>query len=372
VSQILDALRRKKALSRMPPSAERRAAHADAVLATLGYGRAGGPGRVLGRLGTYVLVLVVLVASGWLLVDWVRTPAPVAPSGTAAAVPLQPPGLTVPSSPLAGAPARAPVSPPQTVASPRSGSVPSRTASTGVTRVEPAPSRPVHQPAPPGPRIEAAATSAAKSPGPSASLRETTPAATRPLSEADHFRLALYYHRAGDFENALVHYRAVLQRTELNAEVHNNLGLLYEQKGLFSEAEQEFQRALFIDPGYAKAYNNLGVALLRQGRLDQAAGQFRSALKVDPRNVDAMVNLALVFKASGRADEARAELLRALGVDSHDAPSHYNLALLYEEAGETSTAVQHYRLFLLYGGAEHARLVPDVRARLDALTARLR
>ncbi len=169
-----------------------------------------------------------------------------------------------------------------------------------------------------------------------------------------------------------MHYRTVLQQNELNAEAHNNLGLLYQEKGLTGEAIQEFERALFIDPNYVRAYNNLGVTYLGLGRPDQAAAQFRTALKIDPRSVDALVNLALALKASGRPEEARTQLLRALELDSHDAPAHYNLALLYEEVGETARAIQHYRLFLQYGGAEHARLVPDVRARVDALTARLR
>ena len=100
--------------------------------------------------------------------------------------------------------------------------------------------------------------------------------APRPAGETDHFKLALYYQRVGDFENALIHYRAVIAADELNAEAHNNLGVLYQGKGLYDEAIHEFQRATFIDPRYDKAHNNLGVALLRSGKTDAAIAEFRA------------------------------------------------------------------------------------------------
>ena len=40
----------------------------------------------------------------------------------------------------------------------------------------------------------------------------------------DHFGLALYYQRVGDFDNALAQYRTLLEQNDASAEVHNNLG----------------------------------------------------------------------------------------------------------------------------------------------------
>ena len=50
----------------------------------------------------------------------------------------------------------------------------------------------------------------------------------------------MMYQRLGDFENALVSYRQVLQRDDLNVEAHNNLGVLYRDKGLFDDAITAF------------------------------------------------------------------------------------------------------------------------------------
>ena len=77
---------------------------------------------------------------------------------------------------------------------------------------------------------------------------------------ADHFGLALYYQRVGDYDNALAQYRTLLEQNEVSAEVHNNLGLLYQDHGSLDEAMTQFRRAVAIEPRYVKAHNNLGVA----------------------------------------------------------------------------------------------------------------
>jgi hypothetical protein len=66
----------------------------------------------------------------------------------------------------------------------------------------------------------------------------------------DHFGLALYFQRIGDFDNALVHYRALLEKNDASAELHNNLGLLYEDHGQRDDAVKQFQRAIALDPKY--------------------------------------------------------------------------------------------------------------------------
>ncbi|OFW11291.1 MAG: hypothetical protein A3H96_16450 [Acidobacteria bacterium RIFCSPLOWO2_02_FULL_67_36] len=179
--------------------------------------------------------------------------------------------------------------------------------------------------------------------------------------------LALYYHRAGEFEAALQHYRALLQKNELNAQAHNNLGLLYQDKNLLDDSARELQRAIIIDPRYTQAHNNYGVTLLRQQKVDAAAAEFRTVLSLDPRNVDAMVNRALAQKQGGEPERAKESLLRALAIAPKSSSAHYNLAVLYDESGETARAVDHYRAFLENAGAEYAGRAPAVRARLAAL-----
>ncbi|HWW86315.1 MAG TPA: tetratricopeptide repeat protein [Vicinamibacterales bacterium] len=183
----------------------------------------------------------------------------------------------------------------------------------------------------------------------------------------DHFALALYYQRVGDFEGALAQYRLLLEQHDTSAEVHNNLGLLYEGHGQTDDAVKQFQRAITINPNYVRAHNNLGVTMLRTNQLDSAAAEFRMALAADPENVESVVNLALVERAAGRAGQARNLLQKALAIDPRSAGSHYNLAVLADESGDLPGAVEHYLAFLRLGSVDHPELIPQVRARLAAL-----
>ena len=186
----------------------------------------------------------------------------------------------------------------------------------------------------------------------------------------DPFQLAVYHHRAGDFEQALLHYKAALQRDEMNLEAHNNLGGLYLSRGLLAEAAREFQRVVAIDPGYGPAHVNLSAAYYKLGRFDAAAGQAREVLRLDPRSVDGFVNLALAQKGAGQHADAQQSLRRALELSPHHPLAHYNLARQYEDAGEAVRAAEHYRQFLQYAGPEHEPHAAEVRARLQSLQTR--
>jgi Tfp pilus assembly protein PilF len=199
---------------------------------------------------------------------------------------------------------------------------------------------------------------------PTAGARLPAPVARR----ADPLDLALYYHRAGDFENALVQYRAVLEKNELDAHAHNNLGVLYQDKNLLDDSARELGRAILISPRYVRAHNNYGVTLLRQGKIDAASAEFRTVLGLEPGNTDALVNLALTEKAAGQLDRAKESLLQALMSAPRSAPAHYNLAVLFDDTNDVPRAIEHYRAFLDTAGAEYASRAPDVRARLAVLT----
>ena len=54
-------------------------------------------------------------------------------------------------------------------------------------------------------------------------------------------------------------------------------------------------------------------------------------------------------------------------MDPRTAPAHFNLASLYEQSGERSRAMERYRSFLEFAGADHAARVPAARARIAFL-----
>jgi Tfp pilus assembly protein PilF len=349
VSRIHDALRLGRAPA--PPSAGGRTAHADAVLAALGY-RPGRPRRPNAGVVLGIVVFATAAVAVWYMLPATVAPRPpAAPKQMAAKAALPKPGATQ----------AAPVAMPE---------------------VRPRP--PIH-PAPP--EVSEAQTPSAPKPAPvtipvkgspivarrpDTSARPVAPkppvtAAQEPAVKTDEFALALYYQRTGDFEQALVHYKAVLQRDEMNADAHNNVGNLYMSKALYEDATREFRRVVAIEPKYVTGHVNLSAALYQLKRYDEAAAEARAAIRLDARNGDAYVNLALAQAASGQTSDALSSLTRALEIDRHSAAAHYNLALQFEKAGEVALALDHYRAFLQYAGPEQAGYAADVRSRMQAL-----
>jgi Tfp pilus assembly protein PilF len=418
VSTILDALRRSAPKDDDEQGGD---SHSDSVLATLGY-----PRQRPRRSGLSMKMLLVYgaaaVAIGFvglsLLIAFLAPPEPQkkavpAPSRVATRQPVAvaapkatppPPAqaVTAPPSPVTPAPATARSTPPPPTQTPPANTVitpapvlpPRSTTPPPPSATPPAVAR---NTAPPPdvvpPRVAPSASPAVRSTEDKSALRasEDRPAPRRRTAvelppepvlpapspvvntpaaqpQPNHFALALYNQRIGNYDEAMTHYKALLAQNDKSAEVHNNVGLVALEQGRLDEAISEYQKAIENDPKYVRAHNNLGVAYMRSNRAADAAAEFRLALSLDGRNVESLVNLALVQKSAGRPAEARDLLRRALAIDPRSAGSHYNLAVVADESGERASAVEHYRAFLKYGSLTHADLVAPVRARIAALT----
>jgi len=378
VSIILDALRRGR--SRPTPGVKQHAAQADAVLQTLGYGRrfkSASPVSRFKRSSGLVIgaVLMVLAIGGGAI--WVRHKyfgSASQPEQHAAAPQVAPVSSNAAHAPSTAAPiaSNAPVAPLAYTSAAQNAA----TVDTPSTPVAPNASN-SSAPDAPGQVVQTSRRPAAAQSMPTAPSGAPSRTALSTLAGTskatvttgqDHFSLAVYFQRLGDFENSLFHYKQLLHRDELNAEAHNNLGLLYRDKGLLDDALKEFERAIAIQPRYARAHNNLGVVYLNQRKLELAASEFHAALSMEPKNVESLVNLSTVEREAGRLDEARATVLRALVMDSGNAEAHYNLGLIEDEAGNKQRALVHYRAFLQFGAAGYPTLVAEVRKRVDVLS----
>jgi Tfp pilus assembly protein PilF len=341
--------------------AARRTAQADAVLVALGY-KSDKP-----KIARALLPIAAVIVCAGLFAAWFLMP----PSG------LLPTSMIDGRDPRVGRPQNDPRSPilePRTAASnPPAVSAPAKKPESNppttsmIEDRDPRIGKPRNEPRS---SIVAPRTQANTQVPPAVNMAPAGPKAVP--AAPDEFQLALYYQRSGDFEQALMHYRAALQRDEMNIQARNNLGNLYLGKGLFEEAAREFQRVIAIDPKYLNAHVNLSAAYTRMGRPDAAAAEARAALEIDGRNPDAMVNLSLAQHDAGLTGDAQRSLRRALEIDPHNAAAHYNMARQFEAADELPSAIAHYNQFIQYASPEQTGFAADVRARVAALSARLK
>ena len=101
-------------------------------------------------------------------------------------------------------------------------------------------------------------------------------------------------YKGGDYSEAEVFYRKVIDASPTNADAHFNLGdALYQQQN-YEEAVKAFQKVLEVSPDAklkSKAVFNIGECLLAQGKHYDAFNTFKLALKLDENNDDALYNL---------------------------------------------------------------------------------
>jgi tetratricopeptide (TPR) repeat protein len=78
-----------------------------------------------------------------------------------------------------------------------------------------------------------------------------------PDDHETHFRLGVFYHRQGDYQKALSHYRTAADIQPDNPLYHLNLGNIFARFGMFAEAEAEFMETLRLQPDLDLARANL-------------------------------------------------------------------------------------------------------------------
>ena len=124
-------------------------------------------------------------------------------------------------------------------------------------------------------------------------------------SDADSFRLAVFYQQQGDFPKALESYQQILNDNPLNAVVHNNVGLIHHDLSNHEEAIKSYRNAILVNETYDVAHNNLSITLMAEERNAEATGEFRRALELNSQNTSAMTNLGNLSKNAGKLEEAK-------------------------------------------------------------------
>lgn len=100
--------------------------------------------------------------------------------------------------------------------------------------------------------------------------------------------------KKGDFTEAEVYYRKVLDASPTNADAQFNLGDALFMQENYQEAMQAFQKVVELSPDAklkSKAVFNMGECLLAQEKYYDAFNLYKLALKFDSSNEDALYNL---------------------------------------------------------------------------------
>jgi tetratricopeptide (TPR) repeat protein len=106
------------------------------------------------------------------------------------------------------------------------------------------------------------------------------------MSAARHVEAGITYEEKGDYEKALIHYQAAVEKEEGSIGIWVNLGNVYSQLKEYQKAEQYYRMVLHQEPHHAVANNNLAWIMVLQGEnFEEAEGLIRDAMYSDPDRV---------------------------------------------------------------------------------------
>ena len=135
----------------------------------------------------------------------------------------------------------------------------------------------------------------------------------------------------GRWDEAIAHYRKLLQLKPGHAEAHTNLGNALITLGKDDEAAACYAKALKLKPDFPLAHYNLGNALQNLGRHEEAALSYASAIQIKPDFAAAHNSLGNVLYFLKRHRRALASYASALALVPDRKPIWVNLAKVLNE-----------------------------------------
>ena len=196
----------------------------------------------------------------------------------------------------------------------------------------------------------------------------------RPGSQARAaaFEAGVRASRAGDFEDAIAQFEAVLQLMPSCVACHFNIGVSYDRLDRFGDAEAAFRDALRIRSDYAAAYYGLADIYSRQNRTEAAVAARGEANRIAVSSLAAgraraqdTLNRGIAFWRSDNVEDAVRQFREALETDVTLVESYYWLGLAYEDGGDRDAATQAFFRYL--GAAPSGVHADEARRRLAAI-----
>ncbi len=155
-------------------------------------------------------------------------------------------------------------------------------------------------------------------------------------------RRAFALHQAGQLDEAVAIYSAILSVEPGNAPCLHLLGLALHAFGRNEEAERSICAAIAAKPGVAAYHVNLGMVLRARDRLREAEAAYRAAIALAPDNAGAHNNLGNVLRDMGRHDAALAHYGRAVALCPDDVDFRANAGDLLQMSEDRGAAVAVY------------------------------
>ena len=184
------------------------------------------------------------------------------------------------------------------------------------------------------------------------------------IFEADLELAARAAARAGDYEQAIAHYRRIAERRPGSAQPLYQIGVAALELGDFEQARAALEQAVNRAPGNAMAQFHLGVARLRSGQAGQGFAGLQASLELAGRDASALTGLGNAAAAAGQLWLAVDALSRAVEADPGLSAAWIGKARAHRARRELDRAAAAYQRALAIDPANAA-----ARRELDEMSS---
>ena len=144
-----------------------------------------------------------------------------------------------------------------------------------------------------------------------------------------YFYKSVTHFHLGEFDQAELEMRKVINLDSSNVAAHENLGVILSRLGRDKEAVTEISIALTLNPGSYYTQINLGIVLLRSGKYEEARTEIEEAILLEKNNALGYAILGAAQMMIGLYDKAEKALNKSLSLNSELSMAHGILAVVY-------------------------------------------
>lgn len=157
--------------------------------------------------------------------------------------------------------------------------------------------------------------------------------------------------KQGDYAEAEVTLREMLEQDEGNVYTLANLGAMQVQQGKYVEAEGNLRRALEVAPNDPFSLMTMGLLQYQQGDNEEALDYLGLAAQANPDSAVVHNYLGVTLSQQGMRGPAETALRRAIQLQPDYGDAHFNLALVYalQDPPLPELARWHYQKALAAG-----------------------
>ena len=147
----------------------------------------------------------------------------------------------------------------------------------------------------------------------------------------------------GEYEEAKSNLKKAIELQPDYAEAYNNLGNVYKEMEEYNQAISVYEKAIELNPEYYEAYNNLGVVLGKNEQYEEAEKVLKQVIQINPKFQEAYVNLGVILTNAIKHQESKKILMQGLKINPKNANIFFHIGIIYSIKNLPKIAIRYFK-----------------------------